>query len=65
MWLAMTGGWFSVVVDAQNAGIMLVRARCGVDIENYRDHHTALPSMTEPTSDEAARLSLASERQLR
>jgi hypothetical protein len=31
----------------------MVRARCGVDIENYRDHHTALPSMTEPTSDEA------------
>ena len=32
---------------------MLVHVRCALDIANlYRDHHEALPSMTEPQSNE-------------
>ena len=54
MWLATTSGWFSVVVDARHEGMMLIRARCASDVAHlYRDHHEALPSLTEPTSDES------------
>lgn len=53
MWLATISGWFSVVIDQQHAGMMLVRARCALDIANlWRDHHEELASMSEPTSDE-------------
>ena len=53
MWIFSKTGMFSVVKDNQRPGFMLVRARCALDIANlYRDHKDALPSMTEPTSDE-------------
>jgi hypothetical protein len=52
MWLATTKGWFSVVIDNQRPGRMLVRARCRADIFNlYNEHHETLASMEEPTSD--------------
>jgi hypothetical protein len=52
MWLATTKGWFSVVIDDQRPGRMLVRARCRQDIMNlYNEHHDTLASMEEPTSD--------------
>jgi hypothetical protein len=53
MWIFAKSGFFSVVVDAQHEGMMLVRARCALDIAAlWKDHKDALPSMTEPTSDE-------------
>jgi hypothetical protein len=52
MWLATVKGWFSVVIDNQRPGRMLVRARCRQDIMNlYNEHHETLMSMEEPTSD--------------
>jgi hypothetical protein len=52
MWLATTKGWFSVVIDNQRPGRMLVRARCRQDIMNlYNEHHETLASMEVPTSD--------------
>jgi hypothetical protein len=52
MWLATVKGWFSVVIDNQRAGRMLVRARCRQDIMNlYNEHHETLPSIELPTSD--------------
>ena len=52
MWLATTKGWFSVVIDNQRPGRMLVRARCRQDIFNlYNEHHEMLTSMEKPTSD--------------
>jgi hypothetical protein len=52
MWLATVKGWFSVVIDNERPGRMLVRARCRQDIKNlYNEHHEALTSMEEPTSD--------------
>jgi hypothetical protein len=54
MWLATVKGWFSVVIDPQRPGRMLVRARCRQDIMNlYNEHHETLASMEEPTSDPA------------
>jgi hypothetical protein len=54
MWLATVKGWFSVVIDNQRPGRMLVRARCRADILNlYNEHHETLASMEEPTSDPA------------
>ncbi len=54
MWLATTRGWFSVVIDNQRPGRMLVRARCRQDIMNlYNEHHETLASMEKPTSDPA------------
>jgi hypothetical protein len=52
MWIASTKGWFSVVIDNQRPGRMLVRARCRQDIYNlYNEHHETLASMEMPTSD--------------
>jgi hypothetical protein len=54
MWLATTKGWFSVVIDNQRPGRMLVRARCRQDIFNlYNEHHETLGTMEMPTSDPA------------
>jgi hypothetical protein len=53
MWIFSKTGMFSVVVDQQRPGMMLVRARCGVDIANlYGQFEGELPSMTEPVSSE-------------
>lgn len=52
MWLFTVRGFFSVVIDNQHEGRMLIRARCRADIFNlYNDHHEALSSMTRPASD--------------
>jgi hypothetical protein len=53
MWIFSTVGFFSVVVDQQRPGTMLIRARCGVDAANlWKQFHGELPSMTEPVSNE-------------
>lgn len=52
MWLFTEKGFYSVVIDAQHDGRMLIRARCRQDAFNlYNAHHETLASMTEPTSD--------------
>jgi hypothetical protein len=53
MWLFTETGFYSVVIDAQNQGRMLIRCRCAIDAANlWKNHHDALPSMTEPVSRE-------------
>jgi hypothetical protein len=53
MWIFSESGFYSVVVDLQRKGRMLVRSRCKADIFNlWRDHHEACPSMERPSSDE-------------
>jgi hypothetical protein len=54
MWLATVDGFFSTVIDLQEPGRMLIRARCEKDIQNlHRRYSTKCPSMREPTSDES------------
>jgi hypothetical protein len=54
MWLFSTIGFFSVVIDNQHEGRLLIRARCRQDAFNlFNDYHKELPSMTKPTSDES------------
>jgi hypothetical protein len=53
MWIASKLGFFSVVIDNQRAGRMLVRARCKADIFNLFDANEDLKSMEPPTSDES------------
>lgn len=49
MWLFTETGFYSVVIDAQNQGRMLIRCRCAIDAANlWKNHHDALPSMTDP-----------------
>jgi hypothetical protein len=53
MWIFSKSGFYSVVIDNQQPGRMLIRARCAADIQNLWDeHHETLKSMTEPTSGE-------------
>lgn len=66
MWLATLDGFFSTVIDLQEPGRMLIRARCEKDINNLYDHYRdKCPSMRKPTSDENRdyrwRLSIAKE----
>jgi hypothetical protein len=54
MWLFTISGFYSVVIDNQRKGRMLIRSRCQADAANlYRDHHETLASMEAPTSDES------------
>lgn len=53
MWIASTKGWFSVVIDNQRPGRMLVRARCRQDIANLYEANKDLASIEKPTSDES------------
>jgi hypothetical protein len=51
IWLFTKSGFYSVVIDSQNDGRMLIRSRCKADIHNlYREHAAALSSMT-PLAD--------------
>jgi len=53
MWLATLDGFFSTVIDLQEPGRMLIRARCEKDIKNlHRRFRAKCPSMRRPTSDE-------------
>jgi hypothetical protein len=53
MWLATVDGFFSTVIDKQEPGRMLIRARCEKDIKNLYDRYRdKCPSMRKPTSDE-------------
>jgi hypothetical protein len=53
MWLFTTDGFFSTVIDKQEPGRMLIRARCEKDIQNLYDRYRKVcPSMREPTSDD-------------
>lgn len=51
MWIASTLGWFSVVVDTQRPGRLLVRARCKADIDGLYEMAKDLASIEKPTSD--------------
>jgi len=53
MWLCTKTGFFSVVIDRQRPGRMLVRARCRQDIENLYEMAKDLASIEKPTSDES------------
>jgi hypothetical protein len=64
MWIFSKTGFFSVVVDSQREGFMLVRARCRRDVWNLYDKHAATLSSIEPpksseTRDYRWRLSIA------
>ena len=50
MWIASTLGWFSVVVDTQRPGRLLVRARCKADIDGLYEMAKDLASIEKPTS---------------
>jgi hypothetical protein len=53
MWLATVDGFFSTVIDNQEPGRMLIRARCEKDIRNLYDRYRGkCPSMRKPTSDD-------------
>jgi len=51
MWIASTLGWFSVVIDNERPGRMLVRARCRQDALNLYEANKDLASIEKPTSD--------------
>jgi hypothetical protein len=54
MWLFTKTRFYSIIIDNQRAGRMLIRSRCKADAANlYRDHHKELASMEPPTSDES------------
>jgi hypothetical protein len=54
MWLFTETGFYSVVIDNQRKGRMLIRSRCKANAANlYGEHHEELPSMEAPSSDES------------
>jgi hypothetical protein len=53
MWIFAKTGFYSVVIDPQNEGQRWIRCRSAGEAANlWRDHHEALPSLTEPISRE-------------